>query len=266
MAGDGFAVLVMERSAAVCTVVLAVAALLPVLESEVAALTWAVFDRTVPAATVEFTLPTRVIVADCPLDMEPVVQCTLPVPPTGGVVQLHAEGRLIEGTVSSMATLVAVLGPLLLTTMVYVRVPPGLTGSGESVFVTARSAWLPLTAAWAAAEPAAGAAPDGTAVPNTTAATSARPVRMRRNALRLLMCRPPSGVRSIRCLPTRSERLETDDGAATSAPSGTGHLADLGGPMDRVRTARFPPQHGSGAHLVRCECARTVRLPTNPHE
>ena len=46
----------------------------------------------------------------------------------------------ISGNVSTNVTPVAGSGPLLLTMIVYVTVEPSITGSGESVMVTARSA------------------------------------------------------------------------------------------------------------------------------
>src|SRR5436189_1794439 len=47
------------------------------------------------------------------------------------------------GSVSTVTTSFAVLGPLFLTVMVYVKRLPSVTGSGESVCVTARSAFVP---------------------------------------------------------------------------------------------------------------------------
>lgn len=50
---------------------------------------------------------------------------------------------VFAGAVSVSVTLVALLGPALLTTCVYVMVFPAMTGTGDGVFVTDRSAELP---------------------------------------------------------------------------------------------------------------------------
>src|SRR5439155_1150841 len=92
------------------------------------------------------TWTTRVKVAVAPLANEAVVQFTVPVQPAAGVVQLQPAGVGIDwnvvcdGNGSFMVTLAAAFGPALLTVIVYVSGPPGVTGSGESVLLMARSA------------------------------------------------------------------------------------------------------------------------------
>src|SRR2546427_39398 len=84
--------------------------------------------------------------AVAPLANEAVVQFTVPGEPAAGVVQLQPAGVGIDwnvvssGSGSFMITLAAAFGPALLTVIVYVSVPPGVTGSGESVLVIARLA------------------------------------------------------------------------------------------------------------------------------
>ena len=85
-------------------------------------------------------------VAVAPLASVAVVQLTVPVEPAAGVVQVQPAGVGIDwkvvsgGSRSFIVTLAAAFGPALLTPIVYVRVPPGRTGSGESLLAIARSA------------------------------------------------------------------------------------------------------------------------------
>jgi hypothetical protein len=136
----------MLTSASARTVVLAVALLLPVLESAVVELTVAVFEIVVPSAVSGLTWTTRMKVAVVPLASEPVVHVTVPVDPTAGVVHVQSVGAAIDwnvvcaGSGSVIVTLAAALGPALLTVMVYVKGLPGVTGSGASVLVMLRSA------------------------------------------------------------------------------------------------------------------------------
>src|SRR6185295_8797735 len=73
---------------------------------------------------------------------------TLPVPPTAGAVMLQPlpvvttadTNVVLAGTASVTVTVCASLGPLLAKLIVYVRLFPAITGSGESVLVAARSA------------------------------------------------------------------------------------------------------------------------------
>src|SRR3989449_5209 len=139
------ALLVIARSAA-RTVVVAMAVLLRRLESKVAELTVAVLVSVLPSGAAGLTWTARVKVAVAPLANKAVVQFTVPVEPAAGVVQLQPAGVGIDwnvvcgGSGSFMVTLAAAFGPALLTVIVYVSVPPGATGSGESVFVIERSA------------------------------------------------------------------------------------------------------------------------------
>src|SRR5436189_298363 len=122
------------------------ALLLPVLASAVVELTVAVLEIVLPSAVSGLTWTPRVNVAVAALASEAVVQFTVPVEPAAGVVQLQPAGVGIDwnvvcgGNGSFMVTLAAAFGPALLTVIVYVNVPPGVTGSGESVLVIARSA------------------------------------------------------------------------------------------------------------------------------
>src|SRR5256712_628005 len=144
--GSGESVLVIARSASARTVVVAMAVLLRRLESKVAELTVAVLVSVLPSSAAGLTWTTRVKVAVAPLANEPMVQFTVPVEPAAGVVQLQPAGVGIDwnvvcaGNGSFMITLAAAFGPALLTGIVYVSVPPGVTGFGEPVLVIARSA------------------------------------------------------------------------------------------------------------------------------
>src|SRR5882672_9373481 len=144
--GSGESVLVIARLASARTVVVAVALLLPVLESAVVELTVAVLVSVLPSAVSGLTWTPRVKVAVAPLANEAMVQFTVPVEPAAGVVQLQPAGVGIDwnvvcaGSGSFIVTLAAAFGPALLTVIVYVSVPPGVTGSGESVLVIARLA------------------------------------------------------------------------------------------------------------------------------
>ena len=128
------------------TVVVAVALLLPVLESAVVELTVAVLEIVLPSAVSGLTWTTMVKVAVAPLASEAVVQFTVPVEPTAGVVHVQPAGVAIDwnvvcdGNGSFMVTVAAAFGPALLTVIVYVNVAPGATGSGEAVLVMERSA------------------------------------------------------------------------------------------------------------------------------
>jgi hypothetical protein len=74
------------------------------------------------------------------------VQEIAPFDPTAGVVHDQPPGDesdtnvVLAGRGSDNATVAALLGPALLTVIVYVRFVPGVTGSGASVFVTDKSA------------------------------------------------------------------------------------------------------------------------------
>src|SRR3989441_184440 len=144
--GFGEPVLVIARSASARTVVVAMAVLLRRFASKVAELTVAVLVSVLPSGAAGLTWTARVKVAVAPLANKAVVQFTVPVEPAAGVVQLQPVGVGIDwnvvcaGNGSFMITLAAAFGPALLTVIVYVSVPPGVTGFGEPVLVIARSA------------------------------------------------------------------------------------------------------------------------------
>ncbi len=100
-------------------------------------ITEAVFES-IPCV-LAFTLTTSVMLADtCGLRI-PMGQVTVAVPvhvPCVGVAETKVTPA---GKVSVTLTPVAWEGPLLATPIVYVRLLPGVTGSGLSVFVIARS-------------------------------------------------------------------------------------------------------------------------------
>ena len=77
-----------------------------------------------PFAALQLTLATTVNVAVSPLAMVALVQVMVPLPPTASVLQLHPAGFDCDttsspaGTLSLNVTLVAGLGPLLMTSIV----------------------------------------------------------------------------------------------------------------------------------------------------
>ena len=101
---------------------------------------------TVPLATPVFTFTIIVNVPDALPAMLVFVQITFPVLPAPGVRQLHPDGAEMEtnvvlvGTAETYCALSAALGPLFVTTCVYVMFDPAATGSGLSVSVTDKSA------------------------------------------------------------------------------------------------------------------------------
>jgi hypothetical protein len=131
------------------TVLVVVAELSVVSGSLVVDETVAVFEITVASTVPAFTLTISANVALPPDASEGAVQFTEPVAPTAGVVHVHpATGAsetkvVLAARVSLRATLEAASGPVLLTAIEYVRFAPAVTGSGESVFVTATSAPVP---------------------------------------------------------------------------------------------------------------------------
>ena len=100
----------------------------------------------VPTGVAEGTFTIKVNAAVPPLASELMVQFTLPVPLTAGVVQLQPAGLVIDakvvlvGTASENVTVVAVAGPLFFSDCVYVMVEPAATVVGEAELVTAISA------------------------------------------------------------------------------------------------------------------------------
>ncbi len=143
--GSGLSTTVTPRSANADTNVFAVALLLPATGSVVVDDTVAVFESTVPLASAAPTLTTSVRTA-LPAGIEARVQLTVPPAPTAGVVQLQPPGFANDtnvvpaGSVSDTLTAAALLGPALVTVMVYVRLLPATTGSGVSTLVTDKSA------------------------------------------------------------------------------------------------------------------------------
>src|SRR5919198_2645119 len=126
LTGSGLSVLVTARSARVWTVVVAVSLSLVDVGSVVVVEALAVFEMTVPAATLAATLTTRVNVCDAPAARLVLVQLTLPPAPTAGVVQLKlapapwvSETNVVPaGRVSVRLTDWASDGPLLVMPIV----------------------------------------------------------------------------------------------------------------------------------------------------
>ena len=120
--GSGESELVICRSetGAPVTVVLAVAELLAVVGSLDMPLTEAVLLMVEPGAAV--TLTTRVIVSDAPAAIAPSEHDTVPVPPTGGVLQLpelvNETNVVPAGTVSLKLAPLSASGPLFVTVIV----------------------------------------------------------------------------------------------------------------------------------------------------
>lgn len=137
----GEAEFVTTRSAcvAVATTSAAVALLFEVLGSLIAELTLAVWLIAVPAAVPAVTSTVKVIVAEpgAKLGFVQVRVPTRQVHPAGPVSDCTV---VLAGTVSVRLTLVAVLGPLFVTTCVYVMAVPASTGTGLGVLVIERSA------------------------------------------------------------------------------------------------------------------------------
>jgi len=138
-------VLLMARSVWAATLVVAVPVLLPGLGSGVVEPAVAEFVITVPFGTPGPTKTTSVNTL-LPGANEGLVQLTVPVPPTAGVVHVHPAGVASEtnvvpaGRVSVRVAAAALLGPALVAVIVYVRLVPATTGLGLPVLVTDRSA------------------------------------------------------------------------------------------------------------------------------
>ena len=102
------------------TVVFEVAELLVRFGSPDVPLIIAVFVICAPGAAWTFT--TRVIEAELPFAIGPIAQVTVPVPPTGGVLQLPGldiETNVVPvGITSVKVTPVSVLGPLFVTVII----------------------------------------------------------------------------------------------------------------------------------------------------
>jgi hypothetical protein len=101
---------------------------------------------TVPFAVPAFTFTIRVNVAVVNPNISTLLQTTLPVPPPAGVTQLHPAGAanptnvVFTGITVTNVALSAALGPLFVSTCVYVRLLPAATGFGDALLVTLKSA------------------------------------------------------------------------------------------------------------------------------
>ncbi len=111
----------------------------------------------VPVIMVPFAVPLGIFTTNVKLAvLKPAilafVHTALPVPPTPGVRQLHPAGGVSEtnvelfGTGSTRVALSAALGPLFVTTTVYVMLPFAATGLGVPASVTAMSELEPTVA------------------------------------------------------------------------------------------------------------------------
>lgn len=123
--GSGASVLVTARSADVVVVVVAVAPLFADVESGVGDDAVAVLVIVVPLAVVGLTRTTMVKMAVGGAGaMLPMVHETVPVVPTPGAAQLQPVGAsserkvVLDGTVSVIVTLAALLGPVFVTPIV----------------------------------------------------------------------------------------------------------------------------------------------------
>jgi hypothetical protein len=126
--------------------------------SPVADETAGLFEMTVPGAVPVFTLTTSGKPADVFAVIVAKVQLMDPVPPTGGVVQVHPAGTPSEtnvvfaGIVSVKVFVRAGFGPLFETVCEKVMLFPARTGLGNAEVVTARSVWVaPATVTFAVA-------------------------------------------------------------------------------------------------------------------
>src|SRR5215213_2516879 len=146
--GSALSSFVTTRSADGDTDVLAVPVLFVSSGSVVDELTVATFPIVDAGGVPGSTLTTSVNIADAPEASDAVVAVAVPVSPTAGVLSVNAgpldwliDTNVVEAGISSVSvTDCAAFGPAFETTIVYVMFEFGVTGSGESVFVTARSA------------------------------------------------------------------------------------------------------------------------------
>lgn len=144
--GEAAFVIVSSAPADAPTIVEAEAVLLLEFGSLTEELAEAVSVITVPFAVPVFTFVISEKVAAVPPAILRSVQTTLPVLPTGGVVQVQPAGAAMEtnvvlvGTASTRVVLSAALGPLLVRTCVKVMLLPAATGLGDAVLVMLRSA------------------------------------------------------------------------------------------------------------------------------
>ena len=121
---DAGPTLVIDTSAEVVTVVVAVAELLAAFASVVELVTFAVLVIVVPGATPGLTLTTMVNVAVCPAARVGRVAVTVPVPPAAGAVvvrwpvPVNDTNVVPAGTRSVIDTFCGSLGPLFATVIV----------------------------------------------------------------------------------------------------------------------------------------------------
>src|SRR5438046_4075994 len=135
--GSGVSVLVTTRSAEVWVLVVAVVELLDGFWSGVLLVTEAMLISVVLGGTSEFTWATMMTTVLAPLASVPRLAVTvLPL----ALPWLDDTKVVPVGSTSVSMTFTAGFGPALLTVTVYVTFWPGMTGSGESVLVTERSA------------------------------------------------------------------------------------------------------------------------------
>jgi hypothetical protein len=182
--GLGVPVAVTAKSScpAVATVTEAVDTLLPVFGSGVDAEIEAVLDKTVPDGAAAGTAMTIGKVAVPFSASEPMVQLIVPEVPAVGVLQDQPVGTDMETNValtvapallavgSVNTTADAVAGPLLMTTAVIVKFVPAVTVGADGVFVTPRSACVPVLTVLTAV--AVLFARFGSLVPDVTLSTS----------------------------------------------------------------------------------------------
>src|SRR5437870_7000443 len=141
--GSGLSVFVTWMSADVCTVELNVAKLLPLLASDVAALTVAVLLSVEALASLAAMLSVYTNMSEPPATSVVLLQVIGPLGPDEQIFQLVAppnEAKVApDGIVSVSVTFWESLGPLLVTMTVYVAWPPAVTMAGP-VLLTATSA------------------------------------------------------------------------------------------------------------------------------
>lgn len=157
--GLGVAALVTLKSdwPEVATTTVAVALLLLGFGSVVVEETLAVSVMTVPAGVAEFTVRMTLNVVDAPEATVGLEQVSVP-PATPQVHPVKGDGVaetkvVLAGMASLKATVFAVAAPLLVTTTVYVKLLPAMTGLGVVVLVMERSAVVAEpTVVWTVAE------------------------------------------------------------------------------------------------------------------
>ncbi len=138
--------MVTDTSALAATLTFDVDELLPGVGSAVTADAVAVLLIVAPFAVDEATWTTKLKTADAPAAIEVAEHVMVPFVPTAGGVQMNVRGTVSEtnvtlaGSTSVSVTVCASLGPLFITVTVKVRFVPAITGFGDPLFVTLRSA------------------------------------------------------------------------------------------------------------------------------